>query len=153
VVFAGALKRPDFAKLKIDARGMLLMPKVIAASGKGDDAVLRVFVEACEKDGLRVVGADEVLGALKAMAGQLGRIEPNARDREDIAKAGAVAAALGVWDIGQGVVVCEQLVLAVEALEGTDAMLERVATLPAESRGREDARRGDRGGRRADRRA
>ena len=142
IVFAGALKRPDFATLKLDARGMMMLPRVIAASGKGDDALLRVMVEECEKEGFKVIGADDVLGALKAPAGALGRISPAALDLADIKKAAAIASALGAWDIGQGVVVCDQLVLAVEALEGTDAMLDRVIALPREVRGDEGARRG-----------
>jgi DUF1009 family protein len=142
IVFAGALKRPDFATLKLDARGMMMMPKILAASGKGDDAILRLMVEECEHEGFRVIGADDVLGALKAPAGVIGAHAPRAEDFTDIKKGAAIAHALGAWDIGQGVVVCAELVLAVEALEGTDAMLERVAGLPAQSRGRESARRG-----------
>ena len=51
-------------------------------------------------------------------------------------------AALGDLDIGQGCVVCEGLVLAVEAQEGTDAMLARIATLPEAIRGTPHTRRG-----------
>lgn len=142
IVFAGALKRPDFSTLKLDTRGMMMMPKIMAAIGKGDDAILRVMVKECEHEGFRVIGADDVLGGLRAPAGALGKHAPNERDRIDIKKAAAIAHALGEWDIGQGVVVCSELVLALEALEGTDAMLDRVAALPPEVRGSETARRG-----------
>ena len=142
IVFAGALQRPDLATLKLDARGMMMLPKIMAAIGKGDDAILRVMVEECEHEGFRVIGADDVFGGLKAPAGAIGAHAPRPEDRADIKKAAAIAHALGAWDIGQGVVVCAELVLAVEALEGTDAMLDRVASLPPESRGRESARRG-----------
>jgi UDP-2,3-diacylglucosamine hydrolase len=142
IVFAGGVARPDFAKLKLDAHFAMMLPRVLAASGKGDDAILRVMVEECEKEGFRVVGADDVLGGLKAPAGALGAHQPSARDWRDIRKAAALASALGAWDVGQGAVVCEGLVLAVEALEGTDAMLSRVALLPQEVRGQAKARRG-----------
>jgi DUF1009 family protein len=142
IVFAGGVARPDFSTLKLDTRGMMMLPRILAASGKGDDAILRVMVEECEKEGFSVIGAEDVLGGLRAPAGALGAHAPGAGDLRDIRKAAAIIAALGIWDIGQGVVVCDQLVLAVEALEGTDAMLDRVATLPPEVRGRDLARRG-----------
>ncbi len=53
-----------------------------------------------------------------------------------------VVAALGALDIGQAAVVCEGLVLAVEAAEGTDAMLARVADLPEALRGTPQTRKG-----------
>lgn len=142
IVFAGALTRPDYSKLKLDAHGMMMLPRILAASGKGDDAILRVMVEECEKQGFKVIGADDVLGGLRAPAGSLGSHTPDERALSDIKKAAAVAHALGEWDIGQGTVVVDDLVLAVEALEGTDAMLERVSSLPPEVRGRAGALRG-----------
>jgi DUF1009 family protein len=53
-----------------------------------------------------------------------------------------VARAIGALDIGQGAVCCDGLILAVEAQEGTDAMLRRVAVLPAAIRGDPEHRRG-----------
>ena len=60
----------------------------------------------------------------------------------DLRKALHVAEKAGELDIGQGAVVCDGLVLAVEAQEGTDAMLARVAGLPADLRGSSEARKG-----------
>jgi len=60
----------------------------------------------------------------------------------DIEVAARVAAATGALDIGQGCVVCDGLVLAVEAQEGTDAMLRRCASLPEAIRGTPQRRRG-----------
>jgi hypothetical protein len=60
----------------------------------------------------------------------------------DIARAMEAVIALGALDIGQGAVVCEGLVLAVEAAEGTDKMLERCAELPEPIRGTARSRRG-----------
>ncbi|MDX1291777.1 MAG: DUF1009 domain-containing protein, partial [Hyphomonas sp.] len=42
VVFAGIVKRPDFGNLKLDVKGVSLLPKVLSAAKKGDDALLRV---------------------------------------------------------------------------------------------------------------
>jgi UDP-2,3-diacylglucosamine hydrolase len=60
----------------------------------------------------------------------------------DVERALQIARDIGRLDIGQGAVVCDGLVLAVEAQEGTDAMLGRVADLPAAIRGAPDAPRG-----------
>ncbi len=142
VTFVGIVKRPDFKSLKLDARAALMMPRVLSAARKGDDALLRVLGDEHEREGFRLVGADEVLAALLAPAGALGAVSPDALQLEDIAKGGEVAAALGAWDVGQGCVVCDGLVLALEAQEGTDEMLARVAGLPIEIRGAPGAPRG-----------
>lgn len=142
VTFVGMVKRPDFKSLKLDGRAALMMPRVLAAARKGDDALLRVLGDEHEREGFRLVGADEVLAALLAPPGAFGAVSPDADQRADIAKGADVAAALGSWDVGQGCVVCDGLVLALEAQEGTDAMLARVAELPVEIRGVDGARRG-----------
>jgi hypothetical protein len=92
--------------------------------------------------GFRVVGPDQVLGALLAQAGVWTRTAPTDADLADIARGREVVAALGRLDIGQGAVVSRNLVLAVEAAEGTDRMLARVGELPADFLGTHDARRG-----------
>lgn len=142
VCLAGIVTRPDFAALKPDFRGLMLLPKVISAARKGDDALLRVLVGAFEQEGFRVEGAHEALGELTLSAGPLGRISPDERQEADLRRALEVAQAIGSQDIGQGAVVCDGLVLAVEAQEGTDAMLRRVAELPGHLRGSPERPRG-----------
>ena len=142
VVFAGVVKRPDFAHLKLDIKGALLLPRVIAAAGRGDDALLRVVLGAFEEAGFKVVGADDVLAELLAPAGAFGAYRPGFEHWADIRHAARVASAMGGLDIGQGAVSCSGLILAVEAQEGTDRMLERCASLPAAIRGAAEHRRG-----------
>jgi len=142
VVFAGVVKRPDFATLRLDMRGALLMPKVIAAAGKGDDALLRVAIGAYEDAGFRVVGADDILTDLLAPAGSVSALKPTDEHWSDIRLAARVASAIGALDVGQGAVSCAGIILAVEAQEGTDRMLTRVGELPVEIRGTPSARRG-----------
>ena len=91
VVFAGVVKRPDFAHLKLDIRGAKLLPRVIAAAGKGDDALLRVVLGAFEEAGFKVVGADHVLSDLLAPAGPIGQLRPSEADWVDIRHAAGVA--------------------------------------------------------------
>ena len=140
--FAGIVRRPDFAALKPDARGLAWMPGAIFAARKGDDALLRFLMSGFEKEGFAIEGAHEVMGELTLPEGPLGAHAPGEAHAGDIAKAIETARAVGALDIGQGAVVCDGLVLAVEAQEGTDAMLRRVAELPASLRGAPDRRRG-----------
>ena len=130
LVFAGIVKRPDFSKLKLDMRGTMLLPKVIAAARKGDDALLRTMVSTFEKEGFVVRGADEVNTSLLAQEGLICGEEPSEAILSDLKRAADIAAIIGAEDIGQGCVVRSGLVLAVEAQEGTDEMLRRVARLP-----------------------
>lgn len=142
VVFAGNVSRPDFRNLKLDMRGIALLPKVIKEARKGDDALLRVLVNEFEKNGFKVIGSDVAHASLIAPAGLIAGPEPDEATMLDIQVAARVAAATGTLDIGQGCVVCDGLVLAVEAQEGTDEMLRRCAALPVAIRGTPEARRG-----------
>jgi DUF1009 family protein len=142
VCLAGVVTRPDFNALKPDLRGLSIIPGAIAAARHGDDALLRYLLQLFEKEGYRVEGAHQVMGELTLGLGALGKIAPEEDAAADARKAMQVAAAIGRLDIGQGAVVCAGLVLAVEAQEGTDAMLARVAGLPAEIRGGRERPRG-----------
>lgn len=142
VTLVGNVERPDFKALKPDLRGLMTLPAALAAARKGDDALLRVLVGEFEKEGFEVEGAHEVMGDLTLPAGPLGRVSPSAEHMADIERALHVAREIGSLDVGQGAVVCEGLVLAVEAQEGTDAMLARVAHLPRAIRGAPEAPRG-----------
>lgn len=135
VVFAGKLKRPAFAALRPDWRGLKLMPRVIAAARKGDDALLSTLVAYLEEEGFRVLGADDVLTDLIAPLGLIGALAPTAGESSDIERAAYVALTLGRLDIGQAVIVRDGQVLGVEAAEGTDALIERCGRLQPPGRG------------------
>ncbi|WP_174300493.1 LpxI family protein [Caulobacter sp. S45] len=142
VCLAGQVKRPDFSALKPDLRGLRSLPAAIAAARKGDDALLRFLVAEFEGEGFTVEGADQVHAGLTLPPGLLGRHAPGPEHQADLAQALAAARTVGALDIGQAVVVAGGVMLAVEAQEGTDAMLARCAALPATLRGTADARCG-----------
>jgi DUF1009 family protein len=142
ICLAGRVTRPDFSQLTPDLRGLAALPGAIAAGRKGDDALLRFLVGEFEKEGFVVEGAETVMHELSLPLGPLGRHAPSPEELADAERALDVARAIGRLDIGQGAVVCNGVVLAVEAQEGTDAMLARVAGLPGELRGHAGDRRG-----------
>ncbi len=135
VCFAGQVNRPDFTALKPDLRGLAIMPGAIAAASRGDDELLRFLMREFERDGFVIEGADQVVADLAINEGALGRIAPGEAHQLDIEVAVRAARALGDLDIGQAAVSARGLVLAMEAAEGTAALLRRVADLPAALRG------------------
>lgn len=142
IVFAGLVSRPDFTALKVDWRGAKLLPRVLKVAREGDDALLRLILSELEEEGFTIRGAEDIASHLLAGEGLIAGKAPEGSTLDDIARARNVALEIGRLDIGQGCVVCDGLVLAVEAQEGTDAMLERCASLAPELRGSPEAPRG-----------
>lgn len=142
ITLAGKVQRPKFSEIKLDMKAALAAPRVIAAALKGDDALLRAVVDMFEREGLRVVGVAEAAPDLIAKPGVMGRVKPNAENESDIALALKIARAMGEFDVGQAAIVCAGLPLAVEAAEGTDATIARVAHLPEHFRGSKSKPRG-----------
>lgn len=136
MVMSGAVKkRPNFNEIHVNLRSLMKVPSVVRTllSG-GDDTVLKMVIQLIEAQGCRVVGAHEIAPQLLADLGPLGRHAPNEEDRRDIAAAMRAAEALGRLDVGQGAVSVGGRIVALEGVEGTDRMLQRVAELRAEGR-------------------
>ena len=142
VVMCGRVGRPDFGSLKLDWKGIKVLSRVVAAARKGDDALLTEMGRIFEEEGFRLIAPDDVATDLLAPSGTLTMRAPDDAAKADLVRAVAVMRALGPFDIGQAIVVCNGLVLAIEAAEGTDAMLARCAALPKRLRGDVTARRG-----------
>ncbi|WP_427450251.1 LpxI family protein [Litorimonas sp. WD9-15] len=142
VCFAGIVKRPDFKRLKPDFKAIRHLPKVIQAAGRGDDELMRQVLSLFEDEGFGIISPQEVCADLMLTEGVIGSIALTEAHLSDALKACETAAAIGAMDIGQGAVVARGVVLAVEAQEGTDAMLTRLLNLPLELRGTADARIG-----------
>ncbi len=142
ICFAGKIERPDFGALKPDFKGLRRLPGVIAAARHGDDALLSYLLSSFENDGFEIIAPQELCSHVLMPEGHLGAVIMSAAHRADSEKACRIARQIGALDIGQSAVVCDGLVLAVEAQEGTDAMLERIAALPVTLRGTGSARRG-----------
>ncbi|MBU8547033.1 MULTISPECIES: LpxI family protein [Roseomonadaceae] len=136
LVLAGRVKRPSFLSLRLDGEGVRLAAKVgRKAIFGGDDALLRAVVDVLREEGFDPLGAQQVFADLLIEGGCPTRARPDADAMADIRRGISVARQLGQADAGQGCVVQQGLVLAVEAIEGTDAMLARCADLAREGPG------------------
>ena len=129
VIMAGYFNRPAWSDLKPDLKGVSLMAKLVGKP-MGDDGLFRVIVDFFEGEGLVVISPDDLLGP-KAMVtlGTLTKAQPDDQALKDIERGFNVAKALGAQDVGQSVVVQQGLVLGVEALEGSDELIKRTASL------------------------
>src|SRR5664280_2342208 len=134
MVLIGSLVRPAFWQVRFDLTTLKLLPRIAAAFRGGDDYLLSSGARLIEEQGFRVLGAQEVAPEILVPEGTLGRVQASERDRADIALGLDYLRATGGFDVGQAVVVAGKHVLAVEAAEGTDGMLARVAQMRANGR-------------------
>jgi DUF1009 family protein len=116
----------DLGSLRPDGRALALLARL---ADRKDDTILRAIAGELEAEGIRLRAQAEVAPDLFAGPGPLGRRQPTAAQLADVAFAWPIAKALGGLDIGQTVVVRERAVLAVEAIEGTDATIARAGAL------------------------
>ncbi len=141
VCMCGYVKRPDFTTLDADKVGEGL-GAIQQASRGGDDKLLRQVAAVIEAQGYTIEGAHEANPDLLISGGLQAGPQPSPEQMEDAHEAMRVATAIGALDIGQAVVVAGKVTLAVEAQEGTQAMLARVTSLPANQRGTAEHRKG-----------
>ena len=134
VVMAGGIRRPSFSAMRPDWRAARFFAAV-GMRALGDDGLLRAVTREMEKEGFTVVGIDSVLDDALAPEGPFGRHRPDAQALADIKHGFHVAANLGSLDIGQAVIVQQGMVLGVEAIEGTDQLIQRCGALRREGPG------------------
>jgi UDP-2,3-diacylglucosamine hydrolase len=129
VIMAGTVHRPGIGLVMAGYEAVRNREEIRKVVQGGDDNLLRGIIAFLEDNGFPVLGVRDVAPRLMAQAGLLGRHAPDEADRQDIACGQKALVAMGASDIGQGVVVVQRRVLAVEAAEGTDNMIRRVAGL------------------------
>ena len=142
MIFIGTLVRPSLSEVRFDFKTLRLVGHLISAFRGGDDHLLSGIGRMLEQDGFRMVGIREVAPDLLMPEGCISRAGPADSARADIERGRAVLTALGPFDIGQAAVVIDGHVVAVEDIEGTDALLARVARLREEGRIRAAVGRG-----------
>ncbi len=135
VVMIGRVRRPSLFEIKPDWFTVKVLAK-IGMNSLGDDGLLCAIGKVFEEEGgVRVLGAHEVFAELLTPEGVLTKTQPDEDAQKDIQRGIDVAKALGAVDVGQSVVVQQGIVLGVEAVEGTDALLARCASLRREGPG------------------
>jgi len=127
----GAVSRPEFSDIRFDLGALRRIADIAKLFRGGDDGLLKGVARIFESEGFRFVGIGDFAPELLAPAGRIAGPKPDSEAEADIAFGARLIAALSPFDVGQGAVVARERVLAVEAAEGTDEMLKRVATLRA----------------------
>ena len=128
VVMAGPIQRPALSSLALDTRAL----KMLAKGGLkvfGDDGLLSLVAKEIEKEGIKVIGIDQILSGVLTKEGLLAGPVPTKISWDDIKRGLQVLNSLGPCDVGQSIAVQEGIVLAIEAIEGTDQMIERAGSL------------------------
>jgi UDP-2,3-diacylglucosamine hydrolase len=122
-VMLGAVdKTRMFADARPDAKAIAILAGM---KHTHDDALLRAFADAFKEEGIEIVPSTLFLPELLAPKGCWTKRKPTADENADIRIGYTVAKAIGSLDIGQSVVVGGGSVLAVEAIDGTDATIKR----------------------------
>ncbi len=134
IVMIGSMKRPNLKTLRVDKEGVKFLAKLLPGRLLGDDHVLSKLIAYFEKKEFEVLGAEQILEELTAPQGVLGKYKPSKEAKQSIRLGRKISLGVGKFDIGQASVICNGVVLALEAAEGTAKMLENLASLPTEKR-------------------
>lgn len=130
-VFLGSItKTRMFRDVFFDLKGLSLWKKI---DKRQDDAILRAVADVLGDNGIKVVESTKYLSHLLFPQGLLTRKKPDKKQKKDIEFGFKMAKAIGKLDIGQCIVVRNRTVLAVEAIEGTDATILRGGKLGKEN--------------------
>jgi hypothetical protein len=130
LVFIGNVTRPTLGQAaRVDLFTLRLLPRLIRVFRQGDDGLLSGLGSILEEHGFRLLGAHEVAPELLMPLGAIGARKPGDSDWADIKRGLALLQAIGPFDVGQAAVISDNRVLAIEAAEGTDQMLARLAEL------------------------
>ena len=128
VVMAGPIQRPALSSLALDIRALKMLAKG-GLKAFGDDGLLSLVAKEIEKEGIKVIGIDQILSGVLTKEGLLAGPAPTKISWDDIKRGLQVLNSLGPCDVGQSIAVQEGIVLAIEAIEGTDQMIERAGSL------------------------
>jgi DUF1009 family protein len=121
-MIGGIDKKRMFMGARPDTRGLMLLKGLIK---RGDDEILKVASAELEREGIVVEGPIEYLSSMIAKHGILTKRKPTEREMRDIELGFDVLKKVGMLDIGQSVVVKEGVIIAIEAIEGTDEAIRR----------------------------
>lgn len=134
VVMLGAMPRPSFGALRPEASTLRYLPYFARAFRGGDDHLLGTVVRFLDQQGFKVRGPAEIAPELAAPLGPLGRRQASPEQKRMLEHGFSLLGALSPFDVGQAAILDDHRVVAIEAAEGTDAMIGRIADLRARGR-------------------
>jgi DUF1009 family protein len=127
VMMAGQVKHANiFSAIRPDWK---LVKLLAGLKQKNTDALIGGVAGILADEGIRLTDSTLLLKPLLAGVGVLSKRKPTSEEERDIVYGRRIANQLAGLDVGQSVVICDGACVAVEAMEGTDAMLGRAATL------------------------
>ena len=133
VILSGGVQKPDFFKLKVDLKGSILLTKILKNKLLGDNSVLTTVISYLENLKYKIISIDELLPNLHLSKGLNNKIKVPKKLQTDIELGIKLINNLSSFDIGQAVIVQNGRVLAIEAAEGTDAMIARMKNFVEQS--------------------
>lgn len=131
----GSISRPSISDMKPDLKTMALLARIGLDGALGDDGLLKAIKRELTHEGFTVHGAHEFIDDILTKQGVYGSIKPCNDDWIDINRGVEILNVTGCLDIGQSVIVQEGIVLGIEAIEGTDKLIERCKYLKRSGRG------------------
>lgn len=127
-IMAGKIKKTTILKqsFKMDKVARDILKNLI---DKGDDTILKAIADRLKTEGIELLDSTKFLNNLLAKKGIYTKIKPTPSQREDINFGFKIAKAIGGLDIGQAVIIKDKVIIAVEAIEGTDEAIIRAGNL------------------------
>jgi DUF1009 family protein len=126
-VMAGQVKHKQiFSSIRPDWR---LAKLLLSLRTRNTDMLLGAVAKVLGDEGIELIASTAYLEPLLALPGVLTARAPNEQEQQDISYGREMARGLAAFDLGQTVVVAAQACIAIEAMEGTDATIERAGAL------------------------
>ena len=129
IIFAGKVTTPNFAKTKFDFKALYYLPRIIKGAKKGDASTIKVIIEIFKKEGFKVISSTFFNPELLLKKGNYTKLKPDSLNQRDMLKGKKIITDLNNRGAGQGIVIINSHVIAIEGPEGTDAMLQRARVL------------------------
>ena len=129
ICLIGGVVRPDIKSIRFDLGGLFALPRIIQAGLGGDDRILRHIISLFEEKGFSVVSPLDIAPSLALPRDLATHVRPYEGLARDLATGVAALSHLSSLDVGQALVVIREQIVAIEAAEGTDGMLARIADM------------------------
>ena len=129
IVFAGGIRRPAWSELDLDWVGMKWFKTLGFKALKGDNDLLSGILDLLKQEGFNIIKPGDLLDNLMSTTGILTTTSPSESALADIERGLVILNSLSSADVGQAVIVQQGLVLGIEAIEGTAALIDRCSAL------------------------